>query len=183
MEIIVEGPVEQKYEEQHIRNEEPGENSRSPGSPALPRRSNRANKRNPPQRLIEHMNKVTTEQVKPTTYNEAISSTEKEQWSKAMNEEINALKNSGTWTLTELPEEKTAIGCKWVYKIKTDENGDLSKCEARLVAQGYSQKYGQDYDEVFGPVAKPVTLRLLLTIAGKIGLIVKHYDTSCLSTW
>ena len=146
------------------------------GGPALPRRSNRANKGNPPQRLIEHMNKVTTEQVEPTTYNEAMSSAEKEQWSKEMNEEINVLKNSDTWTLTELPEGKTAIGCKWVYKIKTNENCDLSKYKARLIAQGYSQKYGQDYDEVFAPVAKPVTLRLLLIITGKMGMTVKHYD-------
>ena len=144
MEIIIEGPIEQKYEEQHIKNEEPGESTRSPVSLALPRRSNRTNKGNPPLRLIEHMNKVTTEHVEPTTYNEAMTSTEKEQWSKAMNEEINALKNSGTWALSELPEGKTAIGCKWVYKIKTDENGDLSKYKARLVVQGYSDNYGQN---------------------------------------
>ena len=64
------------------------------------------------------MNKVTTEQVEPTTYNEAMSSAEKEPWSKAMNEETSALKKSGTWTLTELPEGKTAIGCRRVVRSR-----------------------------------------------------------------
>ena len=78
--------------------------------------------------------------------------------------------------MTELPEGKTAIGCKWVYKAKTDEHGVVTRYKARLVAQGYSQKYGEDYDEVFAPVAKSTTLRALLTIAGRKKMIVNHYD-------
>ena len=41
-----------------------------------------------------------------------------EQWNVAMDEEMNVLDASGTWELTSLPNEKKAIGCKWVYKIK-----------------------------------------------------------------
>ena len=89
---------------------------------------------------------------------------------------MKSLNENGTWILTELPENKTAIGSKWVYKIKKDEKGNITRYKARLVAQGYSQKFGEDYDEVFAPVAKPSTLRTILTIAGSKGMIVKHYD-------
>ena len=75
-----------------------------------------------------------------------------------MDEEMQALEKNGTWIVTTLPEGKTAIGSKWVFKIKTDETGKTTKYKARLVAQGYSQKYGHDYDEFFAPVAKPTIL-------------------------
>ena len=69
-----------------------------------------------------------------------------------------------------------AIGNKWVFKIKCNENGEISKFKARLVAQGFSQRYGVDYDEVFAPVVKQATIRTLLTIAGENNLLVKQFD-------
>ena len=138
--------------------------------------SKRCNKGKPPERLIETINKVTVESTEPRTYKEALSSIEAKQWIEAMDAEIKCLKKNETWNLTELPEGKTAIGCKWVYKAKTDEHGVVTRYKARLVAQGYSQKYGEDYDEVFAPVAKSTTLRALLTIAGREKMIVNHYD-------
>ena len=138
--------------------------------------SKRSNKGKPPERLIETINKVTVESTEPKTFKEALSSIEAKQWIEAMDDEIDCLNKNETWTLTELPEGKTAIGCKWVYKAKTDEHGVVTRYKARLVAQGYSQKYGEDYDEVFAPVAKSTTLRALLTIAGREKMIVNHYD-------
>lgn len=141
-----------------------------------PRRSTRINKGVPPTRLIETANKTTTEITEPRTFQEAQISNETKQWSEAMNIEMESLRKNKTWTLTELPLGKTVIGSKWVYKAKSDEQGIITRYKARLVAQGYSQKYGDDYDEVFAPVAKPATLRILLTIAGKKKMVVKHYD-------
>ena len=51
--------------------------------------------------------------------------------------------------------------------------------KARLVAQGFSQRYDTDYDEVFAPVVKQTTLRTLLTIASRDGMITKHLDIKC----
>ena len=141
-----------------------------------PRRSERCNKGKPPERLIESVNKVTAELTEPKTFDEALSIAEAEHWLRAMDEEIQCLRNNKTWNLIELPEDKTAIGSKWVFKAKTDDKGNVNRYKARLVAQGYSQKYGEDFDEVFAPVAKPTTLRTLLAIAGHKKMIVKHYD-------
>ena len=35
------------------------------------------------------------------------------------NQEFDALHKTGTWDLVDLPSGKSAIGYKWVYKIKT----------------------------------------------------------------
>ena len=35
-----------------------------------------------------------------------------------MDKEIEALEVNNTWPLAPLPPSKTAIGCKWVYRIK-----------------------------------------------------------------
>ena len=68
------------------------------------------------------------------------------------------------------------IGCKWVFKLKTNAEGVVTEHKARLVAQGFSQKYGIDYDEIFAPVVRASTFRTLLAIAGKENLKVHHYD-------
>nr|GEY92518.1 retrovirus-related Pol polyprotein from transposon TNT 1-94 [Tanacetum cinerariifolium] len=51
-----------------------------------------------------------------------------------------------------LPNGKRAIGTKWVFRNKKDENGIVIRNKARLVAHGYTQEVGIDYDEVFSPV-------------------------------
>ena len=82
-----------------------------------------------------------------------------------MNVEIQALEANHTWTLTDLPPHKTAIGCKWVYKIKHKLDGSIERYKARLVAKGYTQVEGQDYLDTFSPMAKLTTVRLLLALA------------------
>lgn len=63
-----------------------------------------------------------------------------------------------------------------MYKLKRDENGNISRYKARLVAQGFSQKFGEDYDEVFAPVARSATFRILMSIAGVNNYYVKQFD-------
>lgn len=75
----------------------------------------------------------------------------------------------------ELPSDRKAIGCRWVFKRKI--GADASNCfKARLVAQGFAQKCGQDYDQLFAPVVRHTTLRILLAIAAKREYVVHHFD-------
>lgn len=83
-----------------------------------------------------------------------------EQWRLAMSRELNALLQNKTWSLVPLPLGRTPIGCKWVYRIK--RNADRYK--ARLDAKGFHQCEGLDYlDTFFSPVAKPITIRVVLS--------------------
>ena len=86
-------------------------------------------------------------------------------WIKAMQAELHALQLNNTWTLTTLPPHKTAIGCRWIYKIKYHADGSIERYKARLVAKGYTQMEGLDYLDTFSPVAKLTTVRLLLALA------------------
>lgn len=112
----------------------------------------------------------------PRTFTEAINSTHSNEWLEAMNDELDAIEENQTWEVVDLPHGRRAIGSKWVFKTKLNENGAAGERKARLVAQGFSQKFGEDYDEVFAPVARTATLRMLLSVAGKRNYSVNHYD-------
>ncbi|KAL4284533.1 hypothetical protein GQ457_16G014010 [Hibiscus cannabinus] len=84
-----------------------------------------------------------------------------------MDEEIASIDRNDTWELTSLPEGHKSIGVKWVYKTKTNKEGQLEKYKARLVAKGYKQRQGIDYDKVFAPVARIETIRLLTAVAAQ----------------
>ncbi|GJU01071.1 putative ribonuclease H-like domain-containing protein [Tanacetum coccineum] len=79
-------------------------------------------------------------------------------------------------TLVDLPNEKRAIGTKWVFRNKKDEKRIVIRNKARLVAQGYTQEEGIDYDEVFAPVARIEAIRLFLAYALFKDFVVYQMD-------
>ena len=82
-----------------------------------------------------------------------------------MDAEITALEANNTWTLTSLPHGKKPIGCKWVYRVKCKLDGSIERYRARLVAKGFTQKEGLDYIDTFSPIAKMVSVKIVLSIA------------------
>ncbi|CAI7801172.1 unnamed protein product [Closterium sp. NIES-54] len=76
----------------------------------------------------------------PATLKEALESIDSEEWKKAMEIGLKSIEENGTWELVELPEERNAITSKWLFKIKSDANGNIERYKSRLVAKGYQQK-------------------------------------------
>jgi hypothetical protein len=90
-------------------------------------------------------------------------------WRKAMEEELRAIEDNQTWTFTELSVGQRAIGLKWVFKVKRDEQGNVVRHKARLVVKGYAQHQGIYYNEVFAPVARMEIVRLVVAVAAQKG--------------
>jgi hypothetical protein len=95
-----------------------------------------------------------------------------------MDEEMAALDANATWELVVLPKDKKAIGCKWVYKVKHNADGSMSKYKARLVAKGYAQMYGIDYEETYSPVAKMTNVRAIFAMAAAKGWSLHQMDVN-----
>jgi hypothetical protein len=81
-----------------------------------------------------------------------------------MESEMNSICANGTWDLVELPRNRKALPCKWVYRLKQVSDSSGSKYNARIVAKGFRQEYDLDFDEVFLLVIKMKTLRFLLSV-------------------
>ncbi|KAE8729490.1 putative Kinase family protein / peptidoglycan-binding LysM domain-containing protein [Hibiscus syriacus] len=96
----------------------------------------------------------------PRNVTEAFQSPE---WKKAVEEKIKALQKNKTWSLTDLPEGKRAVGFRWIFTVKYHSGGSVEIYKARLVAKGFSQSYGIDYQETFAPVVK-LNTRILLSV-------------------
>jgi hypothetical protein len=95
-----------------------------------------------------------------------------------MDEEMAALDANRTWELVPLPERKKAIRCKWVYKVKHNLDGSISRYKVRLVAKGYAQTHGIDYGETFAPVAKMATVRTVIAMVASRGWLLHQMDVN-----
>jgi hypothetical protein len=58
----------------------------------------------------------TSQLFEPTTYKEAMSSTQKQECENAIVKKYKSLIQNGKWELTTFPKGKNKIGYKWVFK-------------------------------------------------------------------
>ncbi|KAA0040148.1 UBN2 domain-containing protein [Cucumis melo var. makuwa] len=105
----------------------------------------------------------------PVSFSQAIKGDNSTKWLDAMKEELKSMNDNKVWDLVKLLKESKRVGCKWVFKIKRDSNGNIERYKARLVAKGYTQKDGIDYKETFSPVSKKDSLIIIMAL-------VAHYD-------
>lgn len=109
----------------------------------------------------------------PVHYKDAIHDP---RWNNAMGTEVGALEGQHTWDIIELPPDKVAIGCKWVYRTKFNSDGTVERYKARLVILGNHQEEGVDYKETFDLVIQMNTVRILLEISVAKGWDLHQMD-------
>ncbi|GJY26696.1 putative retrotransposon ty1-copia subclass protein, partial [Tanacetum coccineum] len=85
-------------------------------------------------------------------------------WVGAMNAEMQSLKNNQSWCLIYLPPDGRTVESNWLFKKKTDIDGNVHTFKARHVARGYEKTYGVDYEKTFSHVVDIKAIRILLAI-------------------
>ena len=76
-------------------------------------------------------------------------SPDSDKWLEAMKSDIGSMYENKEWTLVDFPDDRRAIENKWIFKKKTNADGNFTIYKARLVAKGFRQVQGVDYDEIF----------------------------------
>jgi hypothetical protein len=93
-----------------------------------------------------------------------------------MNEKLDSLVCTETFTTVGRFTSMKTIPCKCVFTIKRDSLGNVSRYKARLVAKGFRQQHGTDYDQTFAPTLNISSVRLLLTLAVHLDYETAHLD-------
>lgn len=61
--------------------------------------------------------------------------------------------------------ECKVVGNKWVFIIKQNNDSNIAKYKARLVAKWFQQTEGIDYFKTFSPIVRAFTVRVILSLA------------------
>ena len=112
----------------------------------------------------------------PVSYTDIAHWPDSEEWYQATNAENESIAEHNVFQVVDnLPEGRTALKAKYIYKVKYDANKKLKR-KARLVIKGYSQIKGVDFNKVFAPVVNKSSLRILLSIAAVKDLDIHQLD-------
>ena len=88
------------------------------------------------------------------------------EWAKARQIEREKLQKYGVYTIVnQLPPGIQPVDTKWVYDVKKDSAGHITRYRARKVVRGFTQEYGLNYHETFSQMARSESWRVLLAIA------------------
>jgi hypothetical protein len=100
----------------------------------------------------------------PMTYTKAMMGPDSEKWLGAMESKIESMHDNQVWNLADPIDGVRPIGCKWVFKKKMENAGNIHIYKARLMAKGFKQIHGIDYNETLSPVVMLKYVRILLAI-------------------
>jgi hypothetical protein len=116
------------------------------------------------------------EALEPRNLKEAMNSPDWSRWKEAMDDELASLESHGTWRAEHAPAGTNIVGCRWVFAVKRDAAGNITRYKARLVAQGYSQVPGVDFFDTYAPVAKMASIRTVLALAARLDYEIHQVD-------
>ena len=99
----------------------------------------------------------------PKNRKEMLQSEFKEEFLLAEKIEIGTVRDKDTITFVNEKKGVHKLGTRMIFDVKSDENGNITKFKARLVALGYDQR-DNEYHEKYAPVARITTIMILLII-------------------
>eukprot|EP00833_Pecoramyces_ruminatium_P005940 jgi/Orpsp1_1/1179972/evm.model.c7180000071638.1 len=102
----------------------------------------------------------------PDNYEDIKNLPDRKEWQAALKEELDNMERLKVFKIVStIPKGANIISCKWVFSYKRDENNNIIRRKARLVARGFTQRFGIDYIFTFSPTLKLDSLRIIINIA------------------
>jgi len=98
-----------------------------------------------------------------------------ELWLEAMRNEYDTLQENHMWTLIPRSSDKV-LSNRCVFKTKRNQDSEIEKYKAKLVAWRKMQEQEIHYQEVFVPVARYETIRTLLAASVSDEMYVHQMD-------
>ncbi|KAF0744196.1 hypothetical protein AaE_008496, partial [Aphanomyces astaci] len=125
--------------------------------------------------------KVNVPSEEPSTYAQAMKSSAKVHWHQAMLLELAYHEANMSFESATLPPGKSALGMRWVFKIKYDDSAteatrQVARYKARLDIQGHTKVQGVDFKESYTPVIGKEILRLMLTLGAVLDYEIDAMD-------
>ena len=131
------------------------------------------------QGLAGEVNRVGHNDDHPTDEQARSHPTKAREWAKARQTEREKLQKYRVYTVVQkhmIPEGVHPVDTKWVYDVKKDNKGNITRYRARKVGRGFTQEYGLNYHETFSQMARSESWRVLLTLAINHGWTVLQWD-------
>eukprot|EP00963_Diacronema_lutheri_P012970 scaffold2152_cov336-Pavlova_lutheri.AAC.1 len=73
----------------------------------------------------------------PLTLDEALNSPQHDDWKLALQEEVSSLSEQDVFDVVDRTPKMKTLPCKWVFKVKYDQDGNIQRFKARLVDKGF----------------------------------------------
>jgi hypothetical protein len=87
-------------------------------------------------------------------------------WKEAIEAELNSLKKRKVFTdVIPTPPRIFPVGFKWVFIQKRNENNEVVRYKARVVAQAFTQRPDINFNETHSLVMNGITFRYLISLS------------------
>jgi hypothetical protein len=125
----------------------------------------------------EQIAKIFLTDSDPKSMTECKKRSDWDKWKVAIETEITSLNKRKVFSAVMLaPPGIFPVGYKWVFVRKRNENNEVVRYKARLVAQGFTQRPGVDFNETYSPVMSGITFRYLISLAVQNRLFMQLMD-------
>nr|GEV04954.1 opie2 pol protein [Tanacetum cinerariifolium] len=84
--------------------------------------------------------------------------------------------NIGNSNVPTFNQPQSAIRLKWLWKNKKDEDQNVIRNKARLIAKGYAQEEGIDFEESFAPIIRLESVQIFVTYAAHKSFPIYQMD-------
>lgn len=112
----------------------------------------------------------------PTTYEEAATSPNANDWITTMKEELSSMDINLVWELVNLPPRCKTIENKWFLRSSIIQMGQSTSIKLDLEWKDIPKREGIDYEEIFFPIVRFASIHLILVIVSYFNLELLQMD-------